>query len=84
MAEYGSVRHPLYSIGEGTFREKEQRMIKQGLMKKKKENNNAEKPLKVVVGKDDMWMPKQLMNSNNMKTGNIFNKDIKKKIWGGK
>lgn len=80
-------RHPYFSIGEGTFREKEERIIRQGLNKKKdkKENNEQTLPKNgklVIVNGDTMWVPKSIINENKVNSNDIFKKNIKDKIWG--
>ena len=67
MAPY--YRHPLYSIGEGIGREKEERLEKLGLQKKKNQQNitnipNYQKP--VVVNKNDIWMPNKILNFDKL------------------
>ena len=80
MANYGSVRHPLFSIGEGVGREKEERIKKQGLGKKKTKKTKPLPPPSYPISYDDIWMPTSIINSS--KTTIIKPNNIMDKIWG--
>lgn len=80
MVRYGSVRHPLFSIGEGVGEEKEARLRKQGLIKKKLKKSKVLPPPAYPISSDDIWMPKTIIKSPkemNIEPGNIMDK-----IWG--
>ncbi len=89
MADYGSVRHPMYSIGEGVFSEKEARIKAQGLDKKKKKKKKKPsppppriKPMPVPV-EDKILVPEKMPTPT---TGDIVPnpQNIMDKIWGNK
>lgn len=85
MADYGSVRHPLYSIGEGVGREKEERLRKQGLLKKKKRKEPMPSPPPTPppgqTPVDSIWAPQQMPGVSDVEL-TPSNKNIMDKIWG--
>ncbi len=88
MPIYGSVRHPMYSIGEGVFGEKEARIKAQGLDKKKKKKKKKVlappqiRPIPVPV-EDKILVPEKMPTPTG---GNIVPtpQNVMDKIWGSK
>jgi len=82
MSTYGSVRHPVYSIGEGVFSEKEERLRKQGLNKKNIKSPQLNTPPPTNLSVDKIWKPNKILNFNVMTSGleKMSPKSLKGKI----
>lgn len=88
MADYGSVRHPLYSIGEGVYSERQERLRAQGKLKKKKKKEEKEiRPLPPPTRpvRDEMWQPKSMPEVDVVQKNTlnrINSQNVMDKIWG--